>query len=87
MSGRSIQCRITVRGRLAPHWSPWLGALQLTYRAAERGGMVTDLIGTLADQNALQAVLNQVWRLNLTVLEVRTVVDAPEEGRPTAPGG
>ena len=47
MSSRPIQCRITVRGRVAPHWSPWLGELQLSYRTDGEDGTVTDLKGTL----------------------------------------
>ena len=87
MSRRPIQCRITVRGRVAPHWSRWLGELQLSYRTAGEDGTVTDLSGTLPDQSALQAVLNRIWNLNLTVLSVRTSADAREEGEPAGPGG
>jgi len=87
MSNRPIQCRITLRGRVAPHWSRWLGELQLSYRADGEDGTVTDLDGTLADQSALQSVLNRIWKLNLTVLEVRTVADASSEGEPAATGG
>ena len=87
MSSRPIQCRITVRGRVAPHWSPWLGELQLSYRADGEEGTVTDLNGILADQSALQGVLNRIWNLNLTVLSVSTSADAHEEGEPAGPGG
>ena len=72
MSRRPIQCRITVRGREAPHWSRWLEELQLSYRLSVDGDHVTDLNGTLADQSALQGVLNRIWNLNLTVLAVQT---------------
>jgi hypothetical protein len=72
MSGRPIQCCITVRGRVARHWSRWLGELALCYRATGEEEEVTDLIGTLPDQSALQGVLNRVWNLNLTVLSVST---------------
>jgi hypothetical protein len=72
MSSRPIQCCITVRGRVAPHWSRWLGELQVSYRTDGEGGTVTDLNGTLPDQGALQAVLNRIWNLNLTVLSVGT---------------
>jgi hypothetical protein len=67
-----IQCNITVRGRVARHWSRWLGELALCHRANAEDEEVTDLIGTLPDQSALQGVLNRVWRLNLTVLSVST---------------
>jgi hypothetical protein len=74
-------------GRVAPHWSPWLAELQLSYRTAGEDGTVTDLSGTLPDQSALQAVLNRIWNLNLTVLSVRTSADAREEEEPAGPGG
>ena len=86
MSKRPIQCRITVRGRVAPHWSRWLGELQLSYRTAGEDGAVTDLSGTLADQSAIQGVLNRIWTLNLTVLSVRISVDAAEKGEPAGRG-
>jgi hypothetical protein len=46
--------------------------LALYYRATGEEEEVTDLIGTLPDQSALQGVLNRVWSLNLTVLSVST---------------
>jgi hypothetical protein len=76
MNRQPIQCRITVRGRVAPHWSPWLEGLQLSYRLSKNGGYVTDLTGTLSDQSALQGVLKRIWNLNLTVLSVSTSDDA-----------
>ena len=72
MLSQPIQCRITVRGRVAPHWSRWLEELQLSYRLSEDGDDVTDLCGTVPDQSALQGVLNRIWNLNLTVLSLRT---------------
>ncbi len=86
MSSRSIRCCITVRGRVAPHWTRWLGELWLSYRVTEDGGNVTDLTGTLQDQSALQGVLKRIWNLNLTVLSVNTVPS--EAGRDEeAPAG
>ena len=87
MSSRPIQYRITVRGRVAPHWSRWLEDLQLSYRADGEDGTVTDLMGMLPDQSALQGVLNRIWNLNLTVLSVSTSADASDEGEPAGPGG
>jgi len=87
MSSRSIQCSITVRGQVAPHWSRWLEGLQLSYRTAGEDGTVTDLNGTLADQSALQGVLNRIWNLNRTILSVRISADAREEGELAALGG
>ena len=70
MNRRAIQCRITVRGQVPPHWSQWLEGLQLSHRLSEGGTDVTDLSGTLADQDALRGVLDRIWNLNLTVLSV-----------------
>ena len=72
MSSQPIHCCITVRGRIAPHWSRWLEELQISYRSSGNGDDVTDLNGTVPDQSALQGVLNRIWNLNLTVLSVRT---------------
>jgi hypothetical protein len=71
-SSGPIQCRITVRGRLALHWSRWLGELQISYLVSGDGDVVTDLYGNLVDQSALQGVLKRIWDLNLTVLSVVT---------------
>jgi hypothetical protein len=87
MSSRSINCSITVRGQVAPHWSRWLEGLQLSYRTAGEDGTVTDLNGTLADQSALQGVLNRIWNLNRTILSVRISADARGEGELAALGG
>ncbi len=78
MSSRSIRCRITLRGRVASHWTQWLGELWLSYRVTEDGGNVTDLSGTLPDQSALQGVLKRIWNLNLTVLSVN--ISPPKAG-------
>ncbi len=87
MSSRPIRCCITIRGRVAPHWSRWLEELRFTYRSNGEGTTVTELSGTLPDQSALQGLLNRVWNLNLTVLSVSTspVGEAPRED--AAPAG
>jgi len=82
MNSRPIYCCITVRGRVAPHWSRWLEELQLSYRLSENGDDVTDLTGTLPDQSALQGVLKRIWNLNLTVLSVKTSAEANRQKQP-----
>jgi len=82
MSSQPMHCCITVRGRVAPHWSRWLEELRLSYRLSENGDEVTDLKGTVPDQSALQGVLNRIWNLNLTVVSVRTSPLANGEGPP-----
>ncbi len=75
MGSQRIDCCITVRGRVAPHWSQWLGGLSLAYRCFENGDDATDLFGTLPDQSALQGVLSRIWNLNLTVISLRISAD------------
>ena len=84
MSSQPLHCCITVRGRIAPHWSRWLEELRFSYRSSENGDEVTDLDGTVPDQSALQGVLNRIWNLNLTVLSVKT---SPEEHGEEPPAG
>jgi len=85
MSSQPIRCCITVRGRIAPHWSRWLEELRLSYRLSESGDDLTDLSGTVPDQSALHGVLNRIWNLNLTVLSVKTLPQANGEESPAGP--
>ena len=85
MSSQPVYCCITVRGRIAPHWSRWLEELQFSYRSSQNGDDVTDLKGTVADQSALHGVLNRIWNLNLTVLSVKTSPAANGEEPPVGP--
>jgi hypothetical protein len=48
---------------------------------------VTDLIGTLPDQSALQGVLKRIWNLNLPVLSVTTSPLEGGDGEPPAGPG
>ncbi len=82
MSSQPIRCCITVRGRVASHWSRWLEELRLSYRVSENGDDVTDLDGTVPDQSALHGMLNRIWNLNLTVLAVKTSLEANGEESP-----
>ncbi len=75
MGSQQIECCITVRGRVASHWSHWLGGLSFAYRSSGNGDDVTDLCGTLPDQGALQGVLRRIWSLNLIILSVKTSAD------------
>ena len=69
---------------MAPHWSHWLGELELSHRRSEHGEDVTDLRGTVPDQSALQGLLKRIWDLNLTVLSVST---SPVNAPYSSPGG
>ncbi len=57
---------IRVRGQLGQEWSDWFEGLTLT--PFENGEML--LSGRIADQAALMGILNNLHRLNLTLLSL-----------------
>jgi hypothetical protein len=57
---------IRVRGQLGKEWSDWFEGLEL--RPLENGEMI--LKGYIADQAALIGILNNLHRLNLTILSI-----------------
>lgn len=69
--------RIRVRGQLTPDWSDWFNGLSLEGGHDVCGPIVT-LSGYLADQSALQGILNQLVNLNLKLLGVALIDPADE---------
>jgi len=68
--------QIRVRGRLALHWSDWLGGLTMTYGDAD--GCDTILCGSVIDQAALHGVLIKIRDLGVPLLSVLRI-DADRE--------
>ncbi len=60
---------IRVRGHLDPRWSAWFEGFEILHLPAG----VTVLAGAVADQAALQGILNRIGDLGLTLLLVRRV--------------
>ena len=58
---------ITVKGRIDPTWSEWLGGLSVTHTDEDE----TVLRGQLADQAALYGVLSRLRDLGLHLISVR----------------
>lgn len=67
---RPARCEIRVRGKLADHWSEWLGGLTISSTESKDGSSITTLTGTVADQAALRGILTKMWDLGLTLLYV-----------------
>lgn len=63
--------RIRVAGRLGPGWIDRVGDMQIAVHEGETGGTVTDLIGIVADQAALQGLLDQVYARGHVLLSVQ----------------
>ncbi|NTU86110.1 MAG: hypothetical protein HGA45_43420 [Chloroflexales bacterium] len=57
---------IQVQGHLDAHWSEWLDGLAIQHEAAGR----TLLTGWIADQAALNGLLNKLYALGLPLLSV-----------------
>ncbi len=60
---------IRIKGHLNRQWSDWLGGLEM--RLLDSGETI--LSGTIVDQAALMGILNNLNRLNLTILSVSAV--------------
>ena len=64
--------RIRVQGRLEPLWGARLGDLALAVHDGS-GQAVTDLTGWIVDQAALMGVLEKLYTLGVTLLNVERV--------------
>ena len=62
--------RIVIKEKLNESWSKWFEGMEMSFETTEKDGDITVLMGTLADQAALNGLLNKIWGLNLTVLSV-----------------
>ena len=62
--------RIGVEGRVPARWSDRLEGMIITERSPEAESPVTTLLGELADQAALEGVLNTLFALHLPVVSV-----------------
>ncbi len=60
---------IYVKGHLDDKWSDWLGGLDV--ERLDNGTMI--LSGAIVDQAALMGILNQLHRLNLTLVSVKEI--------------
>lgn len=65
--------RIEIQGQLDESWSDWFNGL--TIQAGSAGS--TTLTGSVADQAALQGILQRIWSLNLVLLSVNLVPSKP----------
>jgi hypothetical protein len=63
--------RIRVKGQLDPSWSDWLGGVTIL----PQGDDSTLLVGPIADQAALQSILNKLYGMNLNLLSLERAND------------
>lgn len=67
-----IACHILLMGRLDRQWSDFLCGMRIDSQEDERGVVITSLTGMLPDQASLLGVLNIVYELGLTLLQVQS---------------
>ena len=72
--------RIRVAGRLGPGWADRLGGMEIRVREQGSHGPVTELCGTVADQAALQGLLDQLYARGCVLLGV-DLLGAGQQGR------
>ena len=67
--------RLRLQGRLDASWSGCLGGLTISTTGGEGTWEETLLVGRLPDQTALAGVLNTLYELHLSVLNVERISD------------
>jgi hypothetical protein len=65
--------RIRVAGRLGPGWADRVGDMRIVVHQDETRGTVTDLTGTVADQAALQGLLEHLYARGHVLLFVQRI--------------
>jgi hypothetical protein len=61
---------IAVQGELDVNWQEWFSGMAIAVEQ-DKDGVITILKGFVADQAALRGILNKLWDLNLTVINVK----------------
>ena len=62
--------QIKVPGRLDENWSKWFGEMVITTECGDDVPTVTSLTGTVADQAALQGLIERLYTIGLPILSV-----------------
>jgi hypothetical protein len=61
---------IRVPGRLDEGWSEWFEGMTITIERSDDGPTITTLTGVVADEAALQGMLDRLYSLGLRLLSV-----------------
>ncbi len=60
--------RIRVQGALGEHWMEYFDGMEITTEISPDGAQVTQLAGCLADQAAVQGVLQKLYNLGFPLI-------------------
>ena len=79
---------IRILGTLDQSWFDWLGDIRCTTSKSTDGRLVTTLVGQFRDQAALLGLLNTLYDLHLTLLQVKFLTETngkqKDFGKPSA---
>ena len=76
-ASQTADYRIVVEGMLDPVWFERLGGLEITEQREPEQPVITRLEGRLADQSALQGVLDTLFMLGLRLITVECLQSVP----------
>ena len=65
--------KIRILGTVAQDWFDWLGDMSCSTSESSEGKVVTTLLGEFRDQAALLGLLNTLYDLHLSLLQVEYV--------------
>lgn len=75
----SLQFEICIKGEFDPRWSQWFNDLEITTQGWDQGSSQTILRCSHMDQAKLRGVLNTIWDLNMEVISVQRLFEAPAQ--------
>ena len=73
MMAQERMYQVQVEGRISERWAHWFEELAITVCDEEETPAVTTLVGPVADQAALLGLLQKLYTLGLTLLQVRRI--------------
>jgi hypothetical protein len=70
---RPAAYEIVVPGRLDENWADWLEGMAVEVQSGDDSPTITTLTGVIADQAALQGLLNRLYSLGLSLISVNYI--------------
>jgi hypothetical protein len=68
---------IRVPGRLDETWAEWFDGMAITVESDDKGPTITTLTGVVADEAALQGMLDRLYSIGLRLLSVVRIKPDP----------
>ena len=70
---RPAAYRIEVQGCVGKDWADWFDGMEVAVSRQPYGPSITTLVGTVADQAALQGLLSRLYNLGLPLVSVQAI--------------